>query len=668
MVKESYDTDVKRKVIEKQRDLIKRNLIQKSKRNTKNLRVAFFPGKEALEYQVAYKPLGILQENITAIERYKPNFRYWKKNSSFNMSDKPIEAIDFFKNYKGTPFDIISLDYDGMFNEKVLKTLYQISGNGLLNDKSVFVVNLYAQREQEKIKTWYNLPIACQEILRTIVHGEKNPFIEKASGKKEISGEIHPTISIKNISDSLSEDMNLSYLRDQGTREIFVHAFLCREFGKPTIPKILCKDPLMKEVNKKIKIKMQKMNEEEIKFMGGPELAESQLKAYFMTQFILRLEEYLINKGHSNKLAAILSAVPTKPYYPVEIESYSYISDKGATMNTDLYFLDQRLKIINKYQEMYDSLYTSSFKEGPFSDFNVRIMNSMKLGKAIIKRKKDYEKRCEKLKVTVDPNRYREKIPSRIFLGSSQKPLIRSKKRLKELVKQGLSKEEIEEKYIISDLVKGSLSSYLAHKTMGKYEVEGKIKEDPIEKQKESQNIKNKTKKQKNKRENLKLIPHKDYENLVEEENLSENIRLRMKYFRKDTKNLSKNRKKQLYDSLIKSNWFRDFNKRKISDLEVYAFFDDLMLNFVHQKRRISSERIKYLWDEILNSEKLYEVTYTYEQKPIKKPKISKEQNQEIYEYIIAGIDDESIMEEFDLSKQQLGARKAWITMKNKTN
>ena len=80
MPKDTYRNESKIKSIEKQREFIKRNLIDKHKKNPKDLKIAFFPGREALEYEVAYGPLGIPSENVYAIERDPKTHSYWKKD------------------------------------------------------------------------------------------------------------------------------------------------------------------------------------------------------------------------------------------------------------------------------------------------------------------------------------------------------------------------------------------------------------------------------------------------------------------------------------------------------------------------------------------------------------------------------------------------------------
>jgi len=322
---------------------------------------------------------------------------------------------------------------------------------------------------------------------------------------------------------------------------------------------------------------------------------------------------------------------------------------------------------------MYDSLYTNNFKKGPFPNIIIKVRNREE-AKNIIRKKKKYEKRCEGVGESLNAFKYTKNLPSRKFLGSSQKPLITSKKRLREVVQSGLSKEEIETQYRIGPSIKRSLGAFLAHRTMETYQsVEPKPKP-----KKTLPKIEKPKAKPKN---NLpRLIPRKYEKQLFNENKISKNMQLRMNDFLKETKHLADKRKQDLYHSVSESNWFKDLNKNP-SDLEVYTFFDDIMLNFVYQNKHIKANKITSLWDKIKSSNKLYETIPLLENKLIKqletksepkpntkpkKQKLTENKNQEIYDYIKAGFPDNEIMETCNISKQQLGARKAWITMRNK--
>jgi uncharacterized protein (DUF433 family) len=259
----------------------------------------------------------------------------------------------------------------------------------------------------------------------------------------------------------------------------------------------------------------------------------------------------------------------------------------------------------------------------------------------------------------------------RIFFGSFYKPRADYREVAKMLL-AGESDEDVHKKYRIETMELAGVKAALKRGSYEdiKIELERKSKNirkaEPLE-VKVNQTPVRRTKNIEKKSTDYNAIPYRDYKELTKENKISENQLLRMQYFRQDTKNLTENRKKQLYDSIAGSKWFEDFKSSEISDLKVYTFFDDLMLDYVTKRKELSPEKVKSIWGEIKNSKNLCEIVPLKEDKPqinLKPKKLDVNQNQEIYDYIVAGFPDEEIMKTFNLTKKQLGARKAWITMR----
>jgi 16S rRNA A1518/A1519 N6-dimethyltransferase RsmA/KsgA/DIM1 with predicted DNA glycosylase/AP lyase activity len=78
------------------------------------LKVACFPGAEALEITQVYDPLKIRRKNITGIEIDPKVYKILEKED-LGIELYNEDALDFFRNYKGKDIDIVSLDYTGMF-------------------------------------------------------------------------------------------------------------------------------------------------------------------------------------------------------------------------------------------------------------------------------------------------------------------------------------------------------------------------------------------------------------------------------------------------------------------------------------------------------------------------------------------------------------------------
>ena len=78
--------------------------------------------------------------------------------------------------------------------------------------------------------------------------------------------------------------------------------------------------------------------------------------------------------------------------------------------------------------------------------------------------------------------------------------------------------------------------------------------------------------------------------------------------------------------------------------LELDSILSSLEVGRVHYKRRPEQQKVKQIK---------------------KKIEISEQVNQQIYESIKSGMPDKEIMETFNLTPRQLGARKAWVSMRN---
>ena len=95
--------------------------------------------------------------------------------------------------------------------------------------------------------------------------------------------------------------------------------------------------------------------------------------------------------------------------------------------------------------KLYETAYTPNCIEGPATKSKVELIHSFGMDRQW---KKCYEK--YKAEVIRDFKEIGKSVstvsnlPQRINLGSSLRPLVRSRKRLRELVQKGLSREEIE--------------------------------------------------------------------------------------------------------------------------------------------------------------------------------------------------------------------------------
>ena len=92
------------------------------KGSPKDWQVVFFPGEEALELEL-YDRLRIPRENLLGLE-IDPKVweRLRKKRLGIRLTDEPLDARVFFEQ-TDEKFDIVNLDYEGTFNNNVIRTL-----------------------------------------------------------------------------------------------------------------------------------------------------------------------------------------------------------------------------------------------------------------------------------------------------------------------------------------------------------------------------------------------------------------------------------------------------------------------------------------------------------------------------------------------------------------
>lgn len=151
MRKESYDYEVKARAREIYRKFIKKNLGY----SNQNLKVVCFPGEEAIEIHQVYDKLAIPRGNIVGLERDK---KIYKKLKSDKLGINLFYGTDeeFFEKTKDR-FDIISLDYQGKFNDSKVYSLALIARRQILNSKGILATTFFGQREGKYTKTIYEV-------------------------------------------------------------------------------------------------------------------------------------------------------------------------------------------------------------------------------------------------------------------------------------------------------------------------------------------------------------------------------------------------------------------------------------------------------------------------------------------------------------------------------
>lgn len=650
MPKDTYRNEAKIRSIEKQREFIKRNLIEKHRKDPKDLKVAFFPGREALEYEVAYEPLGIPSQNIYAIERDPETHAYWKEDGRFQVTSNPIDDKDFFENYEGPPFDVISLDYDGYLREESLDCIELISSAELLDYPGVLVTNFYAKREKDSIRKFYALSSSLLDTYKRL-------DLSKEGGVHEMELTRHYQ-EILEDEDKWKESKDRSITSEVGiTMFAGRNSFLevCKRFN-PYFERV---DRELREAFiKRAKDKLRSLDLEENKKEGEYlEKRISLLKTASTEELFSMNDMYEFQISHEGNLSQYLRDTPAKEGSFVYLESlikdrplldslkrFRYTSENGGLMFTDMFGFISSKSILGKYHSLIFPVIT---KSKLILEYRGTSRDAEKVAKNF---KKDLRTANRKAGIILNQSKYKP----RQDLGSSFKPIIRSKERLRELVAQGLSQEEIESQFRISSSVMRSLPAFMAHRTRGTYE-----QEEPLEEPEQNSEQTSLLEEIAKEPTELKLIPRGKRKQLRKIGRFTDGMDKRLEYFKDDIFHLSEPKRRELYDSVLESRWYSPIFNKEVSDTRVYAFFDDLML-YVKKKRRIpSSEEVKNIWHHGIKLR-------SYTKKRLSPKKSPEEHNEEIYGLIMKCTSDEEIMQEFDLTKRQLGARKAWVTMRQR--
>jgi len=309
-------------------------------------------------------------------------------------------------------------------------------------------------------------------------------------------------------------------------------------------------------------------------------------------------------------------------------------------MMGDFFLLNQKREILDKYEDFAKVLWIGGDK--PFLTLmgeKSRVDNPNITERQIIKRGERFvegiQKDCRALNKL--ESKFKE-LPDRIYLGSSaRRETLTGKLYYECSVLKGMTDDGITDAYKLPE--RGSIASFKAHARMGTY---GEVPNEWFERHKEDKNhgkaqkieiarrlaageneaklereygkplagIKaamkrgayeglldlgpgdagDKEPEPKKKREWYEDVIPPDYFN-----RLSDNARLRIRYFMEDDlQSMNKKDKSRIFGSIYKSRWYKKMNQP--SDMEVYTFFDDLMLA-ANRGERMTRESVRSLWN-----------------------------------------------------------------------
>lgn len=584
----------------------------------KDWQVVFFPGPEVLELEV-YDRLGIPRENVLGLENHAPSFEtLQKRNLGIRLTDEPVDAVDFFRGTDEV-FDIVNLDYTGVFSEDVAKTLEFIAGRQLLQEESIFGINVCGRRDGRSRKFYASGYFGAN--LKELTEDKLE------ANSRRISTEFYDKISKK------IEGAELGELKDIGISSL-IRTIFEKGISINIINPIIQRNPAFPQIDEILVKGFEDM-------LKPPTRIELHNESRVYSLHMELLCDYLIDEGivpeTAFTLARAIIMYYDNPFLPIDNIRYKYISQNRSPMFSDFIHFSQARNLIEPFQ--YAALNTYGSLE------LVELLQSFL--KKDIKSKHDLKRAnnnfLKGLRVFQDIFTRSSELEPRIHLGSSATlPKLTGELYFKERVKdaeQGIPIEETHDRLLEEYRTSPrSLPRFEAHVTMETYGVL------PSPKLVESQNG--------NEGNSLESKTELTYQRLIPFGpwcKLSENQRLRVQYFlEEDLQRVEKSHEEKLkyLEKLKESEWYKDSNIIK-DDFSFYTYFDDLLLGFFKDNKT----------DDI---SKLVEGSTTpYEQRPLIK---------DAHEYqalLNQGLTVEEIEEQYrGKNENSFRAFRAWVTMR----
>ncbi len=451
MVSKRYHDDwAKTKSRDLVRDLIYRTIL--TFRNPNDIRVLFLPGIDAVEVFEIYDPLGIPRTNLIGLEMDpKIALELDRKNLGFEVVNKKLH--DYLGERSGIDFDVVSLDYHGPINKEHMDDLADICdmqknnffvlhhANLLLRDRrssGLYALGYAFSEESPRRKSNHdliNLPrvtarwadavdkintrqslkaekrAAYATLLKSIYAGSNPDSVDKVlriTARDEYD-EVLEMLGRKlrinfGIEDEMDRDHPLRSLRSK-----HIHPGVDRLFEAASLSNIRCE------------------------MKGKPGVL------------------------HDTTLMALMDANRARrSYFPTDGEYYTYISESGAPMIGDIYFLRHSYKLLEAAEEVQHQ-----FELG----------NTGLLHNAVMRYSKELAKFLPPDNI-IELSRRKE---NRKYLGNSAKPVL-TKERAIEEFKAGAGVDDVISRYRC--IGNKPLAQWKAHVTMGSYDAIDDIGED----------------------------------------------------------------------------------------------------------------------------------------------------------------------------------------------
>lgn len=452
------------------RGMVDRTLLRFQKPS--DLYVLCFPGIDAAEIHQVYDQLGIPRENITGIEK-DPRVAQAleKKKLGIRIVNQSIE--NFVKEQESFDFNVVSLDYCGLINEKQIGSLGKLLRKNEKNEIVVHQANL-AKRDGSRASLYaFNLLTSDEERDMT------KPFL--CEGRSSLTAELIK--ETKELNDVLTEESaGLGKVRTKSysrliERELY-GGLKARDMGR--FANFILGTKEFRELLKTIRERN-----------GTAEICkEERCSTIYEARAVQEITMALVGAKMRNMGidspnlqletwdALISRFSPGKKYMNVQSSPYSYISESGAPMIGEIFFGASFIGKEDAERRLVNTLgYPNKFE----------IIDEI----ATLRRLTDYLKTTKEGEIKYkDLAEHRD----RVFLGSSAKPVLTKEKAIT-LLKDGVSISEIKATH---RGWKGKpLSQWKAHATMGTYDKSSaEKKEETIRQDPEDSNLETITREQ----------------------------------------------------------------------------------------------------------------------------------------------------------------------------
>jgi len=436
MVTKRYEGDwAKSKARTLLRDMIGSTLL--TFRKPEDLRVLCFPGIDAVEIHEVYDPLRIPRENIVGIER-DPEIaqKIRSRNLGIQLIGQGLE--EYVHKEDKFSLDIISLDYTGPIQKGQTDSQSEIHTKNNKNHVIFHTANLLKRD-----------------------HRSKALYVSAS-----VSNSVRERDRI-DVTSTLSKAGNLLRGLEEGEsvyeekKEVYSYA-VSSTFGAPTgepervFRFILGKDydRIVEMIKKEARERYQVDVDKDLETMGGVIWIHPIFAMMVENEGMNLLSKKLV-ENEIPKTALFLafhligSLFSEGRYYLTKgVRRYNYISESGAPMIGDIYYISypERLILLAKAARPH-----INFPESFEIKNNIGLMRLLR----------DYEKLASKLKLV----RYQEN--DRTFLGSSAKPVL-TKQATIESFKAGKSIDEVKTEF--RGWSNKPLAQWKAHVTMGTYD------------------------------------------------------------------------------------------------------------------------------------------------------------------------------------------------------